>query len=80
MKCIFCNNEDVDVINMSLGTSTLFGEVCDNVTAFNMALEEVIQNLVDNGVVVFASTQNDGSIISIASPACLSSNKCGCCL
>ena len=73
LEWVLINRPDVDVINMSLGTSTLFGEVCDNVTAFNMALEEVIQNLVVRGVVVFASTQNDGSIVSIASPACLSS-------
>jgi subtilisin family serine protease len=73
LEWVLMNRPDVDVINMSLGTSTLFEEICDNVAAFNMALQEVIKNLVDSGVVVFASTQNDGSIISIASPACLSS-------
>jgi len=73
LEWVLMNRPDVDVINMSLGTLTLFGEICDNVAAFNMALQEVIKNLVDSGVVVFASTQNDGSIISIASPACLSS-------
>ncbi|NIS10093.1 MAG: S8 family serine peptidase [Candidatus Dadabacteria bacterium] len=66
------NRPDVDVINMSLGTSLLFGTVCDDATAANMALAQVIQNLVNSGVIVFASTQNDGSINSIASPACLS--------
>lgn len=40
LEWVLMNRPDVDVINMSLGTSTLFGEVCDNVTAFNMALEE----------------------------------------
>jgi len=72
LEWVLMNRPDVDVINMSLGTGTLFEEVCDNLTAFNMAFEEVIQNLIDSGVIVFVSSQNDGSIDSIASPACLS--------
>jgi subtilisin family serine protease len=72
LEYVLMNRTDVDVINMSLGTSLLFGQVCDDLAAFNMAFAEVIQNLVDSGVVVFASTQNDGSTDSIASPACLS--------
>ena len=72
LEWVLMNRPDVRVINMSLGTSTLFGEICDNLTAFNITLNEVIQNLIDSGVVVFVSSQNDGSINSIASPACLS--------
>ena len=37
-----------------------------------MAFFDAVQNLVDSGVIVFASSQNDGSIDSIALPACLS--------
>lgn len=72
LEWVLLNRPDVDVVNMSLGTSTLFGGVCDNLSAFNMAFAEVIGELVNSGVVVFASTQNNGSINSIASPACIS--------
>lgn len=72
LEWILMNRPDVRVINMSLGTKTLFNDECDDQTAFTIAFFDVVQNLVDSDVVVFASSQNDESINSIAAPACLS--------
>ncbi|MCH7999341.1 MAG: S8 family serine peptidase [Chloroflexi bacterium] len=70
---IINNRPDVDVINMSLGTFALFAGDCDNDTANNMAGAAAINTLRANGVITFASSDNDGSGTMMSSPACISS-------
>ncbi|OHB69325.1 MAG: hypothetical protein A2W23_03725 [Planctomycetes bacterium RBG_16_43_13] len=69
---IINNSPDVKVINMSLGSFTLFNGDCDNSTAYNMAIAAVINTLRTNGVIAFAASGNDGSGAGMSSPACLS--------
>lgn len=57
----------VDVINMSLGTFTLYSGNCD---AQNQATANVLAQLNTLGIVVFASSGNQGSATMLASPAC----------
>jgi subtilisin family serine protease len=70
---IITNRPDVHIINMSLGTFALFSGDCDNTTAWNMAGASAVNTLRSMGVVAFASAGNNGSGISMTSPACLSS-------
>ncbi len=69
---IINNRPDVDVINMSLGTSALFAGHCDNSTAYNMAGAAAINTLRANGVITFAISHNQGSATQMTSPGCLS--------
>jgi subtilisin family serine protease len=59
----------VDVINMSLGTWNLYSGNCDSVFP---SVADIVDQLVSSGVVIFASTGNQGSSTTIASPACSS--------
>lgn len=63
---------DVDVINMSLGTSAQFAGDCDNATSWTMAGAAAIDTLRANGVTAFASAGNGGSTTLMGAPACLS--------
>jgi subtilisin family serine protease len=69
---IILNRPEVDVINMSLGTYTLFTGSCDNANAWTMAGAAAINTLRANGVITFASSGNDGSGTQMSAPACLS--------
>ena len=60
--------QPVQVVNMSFGSSTLFDSVCD---AAAPAFVDVISQLRQAGVTVFASSGNAGSDTSIQLPACL---------
>jgi len=62
------NTLSVDVINMSLGTWALFNGNCD---AENTAMASIVSQLNALGIVIFASTGNQGSSSQIAMPACL---------
>jgi subtilisin family serine protease len=62
---------DVDVVNLSLGTSALFTGDCDAGTAYNQALSMALGRLRALGAVVTVSSGNQGSSTSMASPACL---------
>jgi subtilisin family serine protease len=57
----------VKVINMSLGTFTLYQGSCD---LQQPLVANAISQLVSSGVGIFASTGNQGSATSMASPAC----------
>ena len=72
LEWVLMNHPEVDVLNMSLGTDVLFEDICDDNSAVTIAFFQAVQNLVESNVVVFASSQNEGSINSIALPACLS--------
>lgn len=59
----------VKVINMSLGTYTLYGNNCDG--NFN-SIASIINSLRSKGVAIFASTGNQGNSTALSAPACLS--------
>jgi subtilisin family serine protease len=63
---------EVRVINMSLGSNTLYaaGESCD-ISATGLGLTPVIEKLRARGVVITASSGNQGSSTSTALPACM---------
>lgn len=69
---IINNRPDVQIINMSLGTSAMFPGDCDNSTSFNMAGAAAINTLRTQGVIAFASSGNSASGTQMTSPACLS--------
>ena len=62
---------DVRVINMSLGSAALYPtSTCDS-AAIALGMEDVIATLRRRGVLITASTGNQGSKTSIALPACM---------
>ncbi len=62
------------VINMSLGTNTLYSSCpCDSADTYTQLMQASVQAAKDIGIVTFASSGNDGSCSSMSSPACLSS-------
>ena len=62
---------DVNVVNMSLGSTELFPATCDNARSWTMALAAVVHVLRLRGVTVFASAMNAGATNGLAAPACL---------
>jgi hypothetical protein len=74
LNWIINNQPGVDVVNMSLGTSTLYGGNCDNANAFNMAFATAIDTLRSNGVAVFVSSGNNGSGTQMQAPACVANS------
>ena len=59
---------DVDIVNMSLGTTALFNSSCDG---FVPTLASAIDTLHANGVTVFASSGNAASGTQMSAPACV---------
>ncbi len=72
LNWVIVNHPEVDVINMSLGTDRLFSGPCDG-DGLGLVFADPVATLKARGVLVVASTQNDGSPTQIAAPACLSS-------
>jgi cysteine-rich repeat protein len=68
---IATSQPDVDVVNMSLGSFSLFPGVCDGEEAWTMAYAQAIGMLRSLGVVVLASSANDGVPNEISAPACV---------
>lgn len=62
------NRPDVDIVNMSLGTTMLFAGSCD---ASIPTLASAIDTLHANGVTVFASSGNAASGTQMSAPACI---------
>jgi len=71
---IITDRPDVDVVNMSLGTSALFTGACDNVNAFTMAYAAAVNTLRSNGVITFVSSGNNASGTSMNAPACVANS------
>ncbi len=59
-------------INISIGSYRLFYGVCDDSLVINQVLQASILAAKNAGIVTFASSGNDGSCVSMSSPACLS--------
>ena len=68
---ILANRPDVDVINMSLGTSAQFPGNCDAATSYTQAFSEVIGELRSRGVASFAASGNNRSGTHMNAPACV---------
>jgi Subtilase family/Domain of unknown function (DUF4214)/Divergent InlB B-repeat domain len=64
---------DTKVVNASLGTGALYEGMCDNQASFTRAFSTSINNLVNNGTMVFVSSGNQGNTQRIAAPACIGS-------
>lgn len=62
---------DVKVINMSLGSHTLFTSDACETTAVALGLSDVIDTLRDRGVLITASAGNEGSLTGTTMPACM---------
>jgi subtilisin family serine protease len=62
---------EVRVVNLSLGSATLFPGTCDASASFTTALAQAINALKGRGTITFASTLNNGSPNSIGVPACI---------
>lgn len=68
--CINHRDEyNISVISMSIGSDTLFDEVCDDAYP---ELTSIINEAVLNGILVVSSSANDHSSTSLALPACIS--------
>jgi subtilisin family serine protease len=67
------NHPDVDAVNLSLGTGTLFTGDCDASPAFNVAMSTAVNSLRGVGATVTASSGNQASNTSSSSPACIAS-------
>lgn len=64
---------DVKVVNLSLGTTSLFPGTCDGAASFTTAFASAFNALKGRGVSVFASSGNNGQASQIAFPGCVSS-------
>lgn len=69
---IALHHPDTSVVNLSLGTWTLFADYCDASGAWSMTMKTAVDNLRAQGAVVVASSGNQGSLQQMAAPACLS--------
>ena len=70
---ILLERDDLHVINMSLGTTTLFEGDCDDLNAYSRALSQAFGRLKDAGVTSVAASGNDGAKSTMGSPACIAS-------
>jgi hypothetical protein len=70
MDWVAANHPDVDVVNMSLGTSALFAGDCDTQTSFTQAMATAVNALVARGAVVTASSGNAADATAMGAPAC----------
>ncbi len=69
---IVSDRPDVDVVNMSLGTFSLFAGDCDGLNAITLAFASAVNTLRARGVLTTVSSMNNGSGTSMAAPACIS--------
>jgi subtilisin family serine protease len=68
---IISERPDVDVVNMSLGTSARFPGDCDSAVSWIAGYAAAINILRERGVPVFASSGNNSSGVDMGVPACV---------
>lgn len=68
---IISSAPEVDLVNVSLGTSARFAGDCDAVNSWTEALGQAIDTLRARGVSVLVSAGNDGSGLDMRAPACI---------
>ncbi len=66
------NRPDLDVVNMSLYTDTIFSDTCDSTYAWTQALYRAVANLTAKNVFVAAVAGNNGLAGMTTAPGCLS--------
>ena len=71
LEWIATTRPDVDVINMSLGTNARFLSTNCDQSAIAFGLKPVIDTLRQRGVLIAASTGNQGATIDVPIPACM---------
>lgn len=71
MDWVASNHPDVDAVNLSVGTGTLFSGHCDSSTSFTQAMSVAVNNLIANGAVVTSSSGNQGNSNNMSAPACV---------
>ena len=59
----------VDIINISLGSTTLYPSTCDGIFEKSMT-GDIIRQLHNLGIVVFAASGNEASSTAMTAPAC----------
>jgi hypothetical protein len=62
---------DVNIVNMSLGTTDLFSGPCDSSTSYTSSYATAINALRQRGTLVFASSGNNEASRAQAAPACV---------
>jgi len=62
---------DVQVINMSLASDSVFAEPCNDADGYNAAFAQMIGVLRDRGTLTFVAAGNNGTDDALASPACV---------
>lgn len=65
------NRPEVDVVNMSLGTDSVFAGSCDSLAAWSIALADAINALVARGTTVVSASGNDGEANAMSAPGCI---------
>jgi subtilisin family serine protease len=68
---IIAQRPDVDVVNMSLGTSASYVSDCDEANSTTMAFAAAVDALRTNGVLVLTSSGNTGLATTMPAPACV---------
>jgi len=68
---IITQQTDVDLVNMSLGTGTLFSGECDQTNAVTQAYAAAFGTLRASNVRVFAASGNESSGSQMPAPACV---------
>jgi subtilisin family serine protease len=71
---IITSRPDVDVVNMSLGTSQRFEGTCDDTTAWTGLLASAIDTLRARGTPCFVSAGNEADLGAMGAPACIASS------
>jgi len=71
LEWIAKSRPDVKVINMSLGSHSIFSNNACEASAVALGMKELIANLRARGVLITASSGNEGSITGATFPACM---------
>jgi subtilisin family serine protease len=65
------NHPEVRVVNMSLGTTSLFPDTCDSATAYTLAFASAINTFRSRGGLVFVSSGNAAAKTAMSAPGCV---------
>lgn len=71
LEWIASSREDIKVINMSLGSYDVFAHDACEASAVALGMKEVIARLRARGVLITASSGNEGSLTGATFPACM---------
>jgi len=72
LEWIATEHPEVQAINMSLVSDSVFSAACDDTDSYNMAFAQVLGVLRARGTLTFAASGNIGRTNAVGSPACVS--------